>query len=737
MPIVLSIENEGLPVAAVLSGATELTANGTVILGSRVMLAGATELVANGSLLIEASANLAGGTELIATGRLNSEANVFGAANLAGATALTADSEGRLWGGPVVLAGATELVATGSVDKGVEFGFTFFVDVMDAALTNAVNNNNRSYAARLTADGVPVAIIRATLDAPDDTLGTELSVTLARPDANLVSLAASLTFELEIWTGTGFEPVPLLTGGKVSSRSVRYANEEGLPADSVSITIVDVMADRWNLAPEAQTILYDPQTVDPPQLNSQTDLRIYTSEGEPIEPVVEAVPNMRLSDVLEAAYVSGCGFDHVVTNIDDFPVEQVSFTMTGGYDAAVRPLLAAFDPLPFVVGNDLWLISFDNPLPAGFNAREFPAGNAIGIDDDLPGVETVDAILVKLRDDGSGEYFTERLETNTVRNADGLTSTDTERRVREYRNFDNPTQIIREEEASLRVRVLDSAFTVLSEESRTATFDALNRPTGYRRTLSMRLPDLTSDGHLATQNVVEEMQYITYTPHPLLPSKDTQDRVETVTRGLILIDHDNEYLGEPYRLPFLDAHKSGYIDIDADQETEFGMIKTEIITLKVSGAQVQRERSLVNHVASVADAPSVQTLPGSADIDRRAFHTRTVLLRLPATSGGRFGSPSTGGRRVQEFDGTSLPSSVAMRLAQQRLARLNSPPRNVGVQMPFVDPSIRRGSDIKLRGRGGALVGTFIVRGYSVTVERANTGSVEATMTLRARELKQ
>jgi hypothetical protein len=717
------------------AGATQFEIAGTVTKTAGATFAGKTEL---SFFAGQGAATFAGETLLVIAGRLNDDPNVLADVEFAGATEIEFEPTGQASAG-VLFAGETSLALTAHLERAQDLTFTFLVDIADSDLSAALSNaaNIRKFTARLVIDGEEVPILRATINAPDGALGTELSIIFARPDVSQVSASSTINFDIGVWAGGAWAWIPILTGGRMSGRGAHYANQEGLPADAVEVSFVDIMGDRWNRRPAAQTILYDPQIVDPPSVDTIRSQTIYNATGGAIEPFYSAIFSMRLRDVFKAAYVEGCGFSSVVSNIDNFAVEQVAFSFTGGYDAGVRPLISAFDPIVFVVGNDLWIVTQDNPLPAGFNARDFAASNIESIDDQLPQSEPINALLVHLKDDGTGEYFTERLEappvvTSGIFGTSGYTETQTERRVREYRDFDNPTVIKREDEIYLKTTVEDYQFNVISRDTRTNSFDALNRPTGYTLTQESLLPDLNNpDKTLTLQTAHTEKQIITYAPHPLFPSRDLQSQIITEISGQIVTDNDRQYLGKPYKISLHNAHKSGYVDADADASSQvgtFGALKTITETLRVNGGQVVRDRRVTDHVANVVDPPVTQVLPGDASFDRRreTGKTRTVLLTIAGSD--------ASGRRVAEFDATSLPSDIGMKLAAKRLARLNSPPRELNANLPFIDVTMRRGLDLNVHGRTGSL-GTFIVRGYTISVGRNSEGVVEGKMTLTGREL--
>lgn len=740
MPFIIPIQSYDEPpgAAAVFIGGTQVTASLSVTSGLRGVAAGGTQVTASLSVTLVLEGVAAGGTQVSAALRIGDETNVFLAGVAAGGTEVTGSlSLGQDF--TARSAGGTQVTALLSVTPAEEFGFTVFVDVLSAGASDALNNpaNIRRFRPRLLVAGVPVPILRAEESAQPDKLGIELTVVLARPDVHAVSIASPVDFEIGVWTGAGYEYIPRLTGARLSGRGARYANEEGLPADAVSLSFVDVLGDRWSRAPERNLVLYDPDQVAEPQPSRLAELAVYEDAGGGrLDPEVRAVSALSLLRTLDAAFVEGCGFDRVVTNVEDFPVEQVSFTRAGGYDAGVRSYLSLYDVTPSVVGNDLWLIDTGAPLPAGLSPRAFPASQSLGIDDTLPRREPVTAILVRLRDDSSGEYWTEEpvtpdpVESGTP-GVKGFTRTSKVLTVRKWRNFSAPEVVVREETVSEETTVEDFEGRVVSRETRRDSFDALGRHAGYTREVEQRLPDVEADGALTLQRVAEETQLITYTPDPRDPRRDLQDRVETRKHGLILIDEDRPYLGEDYRLPLRDAHRSGYIDPDAGQRTEFGAISTELIELKVRGQQVTRERRVQNHITGAPDDDGrVEVLPADNSVERQSNSTRTVLVRIDGDG------DALEGRRVPEFDGTGLPPELALKLARRRLALLNNPQREVTVQAAYVDPLVRRGADLRLYGREGSL-GDFIVRGYSIIFSSEGADGFDAQMSITAKELRQ
>jgi hypothetical protein len=732
MPIIIPVQDNSSLIPEVLgnfAGNTDLTGSLTVKFGLRGNLVGSTAVHGELGALYGA---LAGATALSGSLRINAEANVFLAGVLDGSTTVMLDLSLAQDGGGT-FAGATALSGEMTVVSEDEPQFTVSVDILDSAIYG--QGNIRRYSARVLADGVGVPIKSASLESAPDTLGTEVRFVLAVPDAGLVTIAQSIDFQIGLWTGMAFSWVTLVSGGRLSSRQNTLRNQQGMPDDEVSLSIVDVVADRWNRAPRAPVHLYDPQRSPAPDPGEIQANRIEVLGGGFISQVNTPVSGMRLRDVLARAYVDGCGFSSVVTNIPNFPVEQADFSLDGGYDAGVRPLIGIFSPVLFERENVLYVIDPDAPLPAGMTPRDLTHAQTRELADSLPQREPVNALLVRMRQADGGEYTTERVETeDTTQGVFGqpsYTETDTERRIKEWRNFSQPTVILREEVESETTRVLDYQFNLIEETVETVQFDTFNRKTGSSKRTSMLIPDPAADGAMTfTADVTRQEQQITYRTDPQDPSKDLQDRVTTVTSGLVLVDDDNQYLDASYRIPVLDAHRSGYIDPNGSQHLEQQDIRTTIEQLRVRGEQVDVEVRVIDHVSNVPTRNTTTTRPATADVSRKEqSRQRTILLTTPGTD--------TVSKRAQTLDAGDLPYDVALALGKRKLLRLNNPPREVTASPAYVDVTIRRGTVVQLKKRGGSALGNYIVRG--VTVEFAAYGQgegIRAAMSLQAREIQ-
>lgn len=619
-----------------------------------------------------------------------------------------------------------------------ESSITIFVDILDAAIVAVQSAPIRRYSSRLLVDGDPVPIRSATIEARKDSLGTELRVMLAIADKSQVTFGSAITFQIGLWVTGAWTWLPLLEGGRLSSIDNPIRNNQNAPADEVSISIVDVIADRWNRAPRAPIHLYDSNQLSAPDQSARASQRIELQTGGVIVPVNTPIAGMTLQHVLDAAYVDGTGFDSVVTNIPDFPVAEADFTLDGGFDAGVRPLLTLFAPLLFERNNVLFIIDPDGPLPAGFSPRAFPQSLTRELTDSTPQREPVNAILLRLRGasadsvTGEGVYYTEVSVsdppvTSGTEGTKDYTTTTVEKLERSYRNLSDPSTVLRREVVEETTTVTDWEDNIIERTVLRNSFDFLNRNIGYQRTIAKRLPDPAAGGAMTLfENAAVQIQSVTYRPSPMQSRDDVQDTVTTVESGLILVDPDTQYLGADYRIPLIDGHVSGYVT-GSTQFVEAGPIKTTMEQLRNYGELVEVETRVINHLSNTTQT-SLTSRPGSAAINRaRQGNTgsgaaRTLLITVPGTD--------ALGRRAQTFDAGMLPEAIAIDLGERKLRRMNDPPRQLALSPAYVDVSIKRGTLLAIEARGET-VGTYIVEGYSISFQ---TDAV--TMNVTARELK-
>lgn len=723
-----------------------MTGNMSVIFGFSARFAGATNMAANLRLIQHLSGNLVGNTDLTGFLRINTEVNVFLSGNDIGSTGLTGILINRTIGS-AVFAGSTNMAGVVRVLHPDEASLTILADILDTLVAGATGRIRR-YDCKFLIDDVQKSIRKAVISAPPEAMGTQLKVWLADPDASLVTYATNITFQIGVWTSSGFIYITLISGGKLSARENPIKNDTGRPADEVMLTIVDVIGNRWNRAPNQPIHLYDSERISAPDQSTLLTQQIQVYGGGTLVPLNIAIPGLTINQVMVEAFVVGTGFSAIMSNLPNFPVIEADFTLTGGYDAGVRPLLSPFSPIFFERNNVLFVIDPDASLPAGFTPRAFPESDIINISDSLPQYEPINAILVQVQIDTGGDYFTERLETETTHTGifgdAGYLEVDHEQRIREYRNFANPSIILHEDIVNETTRVLSGGVDLIEETVFVQYFDGLNRKTGHLRRSALFLPNMagifinSSGKKIIPWSLQDDArrqdQIITYRPNPLNPIEDIQDTVTTMESGLILEDPDNFYtdghlVQTAFKIPLADAQVSNYLDSNGNQFVHTAEIKTSIESLRVHGDQVTTEVRIINHLAGNVPTQSLNTTrPGGVVVSRKRQQAQRTLM-LTTGSG-------IGGRRTPVLNAGALPVNIAINLGFRKLRQLNNPPKQMELHPAYVDVTIRRGTILAIRGRGGVLLGNYIVLGYEINFDEYNpTTGFLTSMNVQLRQL--
>lgn len=731
--------------ASTVAGSTTIAAVGSLLQHRRASVRGKTTITARATLAVRSEVAIAGRTQVTARGRTDAPSGILGAAIVASSTSIAARGTVTTTSGGARIEGRTQITAQGRVAVPEEFGFTIFLDVVNTALD--LRRGTR-YRVRLTADGVEVPITSYALRAPRNVIGSSLTLRLARPDPDLISRTASLKFEIGVRQpgGDGYEWVTYLEGGRLAGREATIGMSQSRPTDTVQVSAFDFLGDRWTLAPSRPRTLYDPDRVSAAEIGDTagglvkddndtpvTSFKgfaapdvITTESGAPVTPVRVPVDDLSLRRALRAAYVDGCGFNDVLTNIPDFPVSRVDFTPFGGsYHAGIRPLLALYEPL-FHAGDDgtLWITDPDELSIATLSPRQLPLSAVLTVKSTLPARQFVDGLVVSYQlEEGAAEIVIgDRFENETTRSGDSETTT--RRRIRKYGSPSEPGVVTREATIETTTTVRGADGDIIHRETQADTFDALNRKSGHTRTVESRVPDLENDGEMALLEVVEEKCSISYRPHPTRPRAYVQDLCVTETRGLIHSDLDNTYRDEPFRVPMTDAHRNGYVDAGANQTSSFARIKTATETLRVrEDGELDVSVIVIDELANPPTTERSSSTPrvGAIGGDSRRNNVRRVLLLADGVE--------TITRSVPEISGGELSRDLLLPLGRRKLRRLNNPPDEVSIELPGLDVSIRRGSLVEPHTRSGAS-GVFIVEAYESRGERLGTAGQAISMSL-------
>lgn len=638
--------------------------------------------------------------------------------------------------GLMLFDGNSDLEITPNVLLAEEASFTVFVDILDSAF--APVGNYRNYNGRLTIDSVEVPIQSFVYNAPRNSLGSQLSVVLQKPLTTQFTRTSDIKFEI----GTKATPASsyvwqtILENGALdgSQYTISFnANRPvGVPNDTLTFNSVNPTSDRLKRAPRVPKIYFDSQRVT---VENQFDLQnaLRDEDGNAIIPTVQDFANLSLYDLFNVAYVNGCGFSSVQTNIPNYFVARADFTIENGWHGGIAPLIGMYEPIYFTVGNVLWIIDKSNALPSGVTPRDITVSDYRTITTQIPSTEPIDALIVSHSSDFADfDFVTTRIEQETNESGTfGLgnyTRTETTRTINEYRNTSNPVQILREVTTGVETTTLDAALQIIGRETQQDFFDGSGRKTGHNRTVEALVPRLDFDGTLGLLTILDEVCNISYKPNPVDNRQSVQDLVITKQRGLIHIDNDNTYLGSAFKSPFLDAHRSGAIDAEANQASEFGAIKTVSERFEQLGnGQVQVKVKTVDHIRNTVTNGISAPRVGDGSLARSQNEKRRTILF--------FDDDATEIQSTQEFSTGELPTSQALALARRKLNRLNNPPQSSTLELVGIDFLIRKGSVIRAKDRAAQNLGNYIVEGFRITGNGLGTPAHIVTMSLECEEI--
>jgi hypothetical protein len=674
-----------------------------------------------------------GGVELLTNAIFSPVPRVVGESNVVLLDGMTADSVsalivslGRRTGQTAYFVSTCLAVLDMYTIPSDEFGFTIVIDAYPAAAT--VAGRAAEYHGRLKINGEEVPFKAFEYTQPKDTLGASLSVTLVNPDLTQLAFASMYSFEIGIVSADGATTYwkTIVADGKLFGRTYslgwrKSQSTSGGPADTLTFNAANPLADKWKLGPARPVIMYDASRV---AMNTVVDPMniLRTEDGTPITPLFEPRSPLYLYDVLRRAYVTGCGFSDIRTNIANYPVMQADFTLTSGWHGGVAGLVAPYDPIYFVddVTNELWILDRLQPLPVGFVPRIVLAKNYLTYSDTKDAGDRNEAILLQYTEQG-GEAFREvflALESTESPvggyGSPGYTRSETQRKVRQYYNTALPAVTIREVLVEEVTTVYDTTLTIVHRATQKDQLDDRGRKTGHTRTVESLVPDPDTDA-LALLTALDEKCTVSYSRNPFNTAETLQDLCLISTRGMILVDEDNTYRDQPFRLPWVDAHRNGFIESSANQSTDYGPLRTRIERLRVKPDRtLDTQVTVVDHVANTTAFSTSEPRTGLPIVDGGEFGVqREVLLKL---------TPETVITRVVATLGAlGVPRNIAIALAKRKLRMLNNPPSSGEFALAAgFDPLIHRGSVFDLYHRDGHGLGVRVCVGLSIHGETSS-----------------
>lgn len=617
-------------------------------------------------------------------------------------------------------------------------GLTIVTDVVGSGLTpSGTYQPIVNSAARLLVEGVEYPIREFSYQEPSGKIGALLNVTLARPLPSVVPPNADFVFQIGWSTGNNaLQWIDIVANGKIAGRnySISYGQQGfGGPDDVVSFDALDVMADRFTLAPRKPIIMYDGLKVAPAEVDYRPSQLIMNEQFQPIYPILERVDGLKMHTALLRAYGNrggttfvnnttgstgtyntiqpvssandvgaGLGFSSVITNIRNYPVKRVDFRLEASWHDAVQPLVAMYDPIYFVEGNTLYIIDVAAPLPVGFTPRTVGVSRYSRLETRST-KQFQNALLVTYQGDPN-EYTLFReiflpteIEERGTFGQSGYVRQETVRKVRQFYTAEEPDATLAELPLTTEVKTYQNfpnadgspgPLTLIHRETQQDFYTNLLK-TGHNKVIESLIMSGTS-GVLLLQDVLSEDCTITWKQDPINSSQWNMSKSTTQIAGLVYPLEDTRTInGEDYTIfvPALVAQAQGFIS-DATQIQQRA-IKTIIEYIRPNaGNQTDVQTIITNHLDGTVERSLSQPRTGqmiTSDISARA---RTVMLRDLSSES------EIGARTPASLNTGELPQDLAFALARNVLHRLANPQVGTTFTLPDVDFAIRRGSVI-------------------------------------------
>lgn len=559
---------------------------------------------------------------------------------------------------------------------------------------------------RLFINGVRTPFLSAEIIAPGKTLGKSVAVELARAD--LAQIPADAVFRLEIyrWNGATLDTFVVADGGKLTGRSFRMSNGR----DGLSISI-KTAADQLDKCPVNNLIVYDPAktSVETSEIEA-----IPTSTGEFVGTSKSAVGVLSLKKLLEVAFVEGCGFSSVITDIPNYEITRCDFSVTGTYASAVAPFIGVYEPEFSVKDNVLTIRKTIDPLPLDFTPNALYASRYPNFTESADySSSNIDGFLINYTARAGTSFFDRNLPEEIEPSGGQFGDADfTETRInRKMRDWYEDGAVVRSE-LKQETRETKRAGVTVGMEILINSFDALGRNKGYSRELHARMPDVSSGGVPLLLKTREEAQKITYKSNPFAPRQTIQSKIETSVRGLLAIDSDNTALdanGEdaPYLQDYEKVFEAG--NLKKEMTSAFQTLENTVEYFRPTAAgQIECRTERFDALRGKPKPPISDVRSGDISVPNFTKQKTKTIFKSGVTQATRTGKP------LVPLNVGELPLFFAEPLANWLLANGRI---TANVEITGYDESIERGVFFALKGREAEDLGNYLISGYRVLIE--------------------
>ena len=577
----------------------------------------------------------------------------------------------------------------------------------ELAATAFANQNYASGGGRLFINNVPVPFVSAEISASSGAMGETLAIELARAD--LDQLPANATFKFEIGQIIDGLPVweTIADGAKLASRNYRMST--GRDALSIVIKSADSKLDR---CPVNNLIVYDRAKAE---VSAEEIEPLFTNTGEVILTTARPVNVLTLKKLLDIAFVEGCGFSSVSTDIPNYEIARCDFSITNSFASAVAQFVGMYEPDYVVEDNNLLIQKTINPHPAGYTPNPLHASRYPNFTEAADNaLSSIDGYVLQYTAAAGSRHADRNLPTVTepvsgkFGDADFVETT-IQRKMRDWFETGNPVAV--RSELKKETRETRRGGILIGRETKENKFDRLGRGTGYTNTSEARMPDLAQNNAPSLLKTREETQTIHYKTNPFAPRQTVSSKVQTSYSALLAIDSENTALdlnGEdsPYGQDYEKVFEAG--NLQSGMTSEFRTLETvtDYFRPQANGQiEVRTERYDALRGKMKPSLPS-ETKSGDISVLNFQKQQSKVIFKAGVTQGTRSGELKT-------LNAGELPYQFAEQLTVWLLA---NPPVTGSIEIVGYDKSLKRGVSFNLRGRGNANLGNFKARGYVASI---------------------
>lgn len=584
-----------------------------------------------------------------------------------------------------------------------------------------------SYLPTLRINDVEVKLSSFRLDCPAQSLGsradcviTDVSEVIQRGDQ----------FDLTLRLNSGSLPKRrLIKNGTVvgATRRTESARQQGLtvPNDTFAVVGVDLITSRFKLAPRVPMILYDPAVVT--LQDNETDSNINDENGNRIIADTTALDGLDLLQILQYAYVTGCGFAEVITNIPTYFIPRADFSLTASYHSIASSFYSLFEPVVSEEENVLTILDIFGTIPGEIlaGAKTVNVNKYFSLDVIEPETNIVNAIVLShkeisvqsLNEDEFPANVTTRIDTDPPNVSGSILgrdyrSTIFKRYVAEI--HDDPddvdkitSEIVWKTETETTGQDESAAVQVLAKEVQVDQYsNSWRLKLGYTKTVEA----YTEDGISAKilQNVYTETNTLSWRPLVGKPGEWEKLRSETRVEGLVLVEGDDD---GATKTPWVEASRNKLIVNDGSDNMQRMPISSKIEIWRPTGAdQIEVHIEELDLLTGRLKKSGTTQHVGTNNVRVRTgetFNTKQVLITDPDSD------LADGPMVPANFDGQYTPYPIALELALRYLRSLRRPRTIIKTELTRFDPAIGRGSIRVLVDRDGNEL-TAIIIGYQV-----------------------